>query len=233
MHSDSCWELSCKCTEKEVMLVQSQLWITVSSTAQNSRTWICLNHWLTVMYRTEEKGSSSFGNSQEHILRGVLFTTKLINCVCHHSAKSFSERAEPGILHLPSGWCSLTWTCFHPQPTPYLRRTIILYRSFGDTDLSSADLDPRGVRGVKLRVKCRTQTLSSLCLLDQKNPLLNTYLVDLRRQEGTKALPVRSRILNSTLKTEARYGVMCMQKNTQLSKELPYPALTSTDFRLI
>lgn len=155
----------------------------MSSTAQNSRTWICLNHLLTVIYRIEEKGSASFGNAQEHILSGVLFTTKSVKCVRHHSAKSFSEKAEAGTLHLPSEWCSPTWTCFHPQPTPHLRCMIILYRAFGDTDLSSARSDPRGVRGVKLRVKCRTQTLSSLPLLDQKNSLLNTYLTDLRRQQ--------------------------------------------------
>lgn len=145
------------------------------------------------------------------------------------SAKHFSEKNEAGTLHLLWGWASLA--CFPPQPTPHLRCTKIVYCAFGVTDLSSADSDPRAVRGVKLRVGCRTQTLSSLSLLNQKTSLLNTYLVDLR-QQGTKALLVRSHILNSTLKPEARYGVMCMQKNMQLSKELPYPALTST-FRLI
>lgn len=177
---------------------------------------------------------SCAGQKKKRCLSGVfrhMFQTELflLPHICYDSAEHFSEKGESGTLHLPSGWASLTY--FPPQPTPHLGCTKISYHAFGDTDFNSAASDPRGARGVKSRVSCRTQTLSSLPLLNQKTSPLNTYLVDLR-QLGTKPLLVRSHISNSTLKPEARYGVMCMQKNTQLSRELPYPALTST-FRMI
>lgn len=37
------------------ILVRTQLQISTSTTDWNHRTWICLDHLLTVMYRTEEK----------------------------------------------------------------------------------------------------------------------------------------------------------------------------------
>lgn len=63
----------------------------------------------------------------------------------------------------------------------------------------------------------QTQTLSGLPLLSQKTSLLNAYLV-VQWQRGTKALLVRSHISNSTLKPEACYAVMCMQKIPSLAR---------------